>query len=77
MLSVEDNGAGLMTEGGMPADGQPGSRYGLTNVRKRLALYFGNDSGLSIRNGEQGGCLVELTIREGGADDAEIPAGDR
>ncbi|MGJ4848935.1 sensor histidine kinase [Bacillota bacterium Meth-B3] len=77
VLSVEDNGAGLMTEGGMPADGQPGSRYGLTNVRKRLALYFGNDSGLSIRNGEQGGCLVELTIREGGADDAEIPAGDR
>jgi signal transduction histidine kinase len=56
-LEVRDDGRGLAREG---AAG--GAGLGLRLLRERLALLYGNDAGLALEPGEEGGVLAVLDL---------------
>jgi sensor histidine kinase YesM len=55
-LELCDDGPGL------PEPGSENTGYGLTNVRERLALLFGDDATLELRNRPNGGVSVDLRL---------------
>ncbi|MBI3713782.1 MAG: hypothetical protein HY253_12590 [Burkholderiales bacterium] len=62
-ICVSDTGVGLSET--------PGSGIGLENVRERLLLAFGAQSGLTISEREQGGVVAEIMfVRSSTAFDA-------
>jgi sensor histidine kinase YesM len=59
-LSVEDDGAGLAGAPGVPS--QVGSRFGLSQVRQRLAAHYGPEAGLTLAPAPGGGTRVLLHL---------------
>jgi signal transduction histidine kinase len=58
LLRVTDNGPGLA----LPNDGPERLGVGLNNTRARLKELYGNAHGIRLKNGENGGLVVEMTI---------------
>ncbi|HIV12385.1 MAG TPA: sensor histidine kinase [Candidatus Pullilachnospira stercoravium] len=63
ILEIEDNGKGFSHTGpGLPASsGNRHHNIGLTNIQKRIRLWFGDGCGLTIRSLPGQGTLVTLT----------------
>ncbi len=64
-IIIEDNGAGMKPEIleqlNRPETEMTG-HVGITNVRKRLELYYGEDAGLYFESGENAGTTVHLFV---------------
>ncbi|MEO7083751.1 MAG: histidine kinase [Gemmatimonadaceae bacterium] len=56
-VRVTDNGVGLVS-----SSGSSGRGIGLTNVRDRLAILYGDDERLRLMSNATGGAIAELTI---------------
>ncbi|WP_245954721.1 cache domain-containing sensor histidine kinase [Paenibacillus flagellatus] len=77
VIRVEDDGSGIDEEGWerLEADlrGRPstspggGAGIGLSNIRRRLQLYYGTDDAMTIRSRAGQGTVVELNIPKGGS----------
>ncbi|UFT98843.1 sensor histidine kinase [Radiobacillus kanasensis] len=83
VISVEDNGAGIETdklqsilqtleqdESSMSSEEEESMKNGiaLTNINKRLTLFYGNRSKLSINSKQSGGTRIELIMPFKGGD---------
>jgi len=66
-FAVEDNGPGMPEErllqviAGLGADDSEAVGYGLSNVDRRIRLYYGLSRGLNIHSGPDG-TRVEFTV---------------
>jgi signal transduction histidine kinase len=56
VLAVRDSGVGLQ------APGRPGTGFGLTQVRERLATVYGGSAALALHEAAGGGTLAEIEI---------------
>ncbi len=72
-ITVRDNGAGVdpeilgrLLEGPAPESSRGLTRIGLFNVHRRIALNYGEDYGLAVRNAPTGGAEVRLTLPDKG-----------
>ncbi|MBI1906942.1 MAG: histidine kinase [Rhodocyclales bacterium] len=63
-LSVTDNGPGLK----QPPHAAARQGTGLTNLRARLALLYGDAAGLRLHDGSGGGCVATLHLPRHGTD---------
>ena len=64
-LSVVDDGPGwpALDQGGVPPDNASrGNRVGLANTRDRLRVLYGAQQGFEVRNREEGGFMVTMTL---------------
>jgi len=64
-LSVVDDGPGwpALDHGGVPPDNAPrGNRVGLANTRDRLRVLYGAQQSFDVRNREEGGFMVTMTL---------------
>lgn len=67
-VTVEDNGQCLADEEievmqkSLDADGGSAESTGIVNIHRRLKLYFGEKSGLTLRRGASGGLEVRVTL---------------
>jgi two-component system LytT family sensor kinase len=64
-LSVVDDGPGwpALDHGGVPPDNAPrGNRVGLANTRDRLRVLYGAQQSFDVRNREEGGFVVTMTL---------------
>lgn len=64
-LSVIDDGPGwaALDHGGVPLDSAPrGNRVGLANTRDRLRVLYGERQRFELRNREEGGFAVSMTL---------------
>ncbi len=64
-LTVTDDGPGwaaLNDAGAPPEPGPNGNRVGLANTRERLRVLYGRHQSFEVRNREQGGFLVTMTL---------------
>ncbi len=67
-ITVKDNGQGLsketevkiLTEQKLPASKTSG--IGISNVKERLYLIYGNEAGIDIRNRPEGGAVVKIFL---------------
>ncbi|HJV76673.1 MAG TPA: histidine kinase [Noviherbaspirillum sp.] len=57
VIEVEDNGVGLQA-----TTTTKGTGIGLSNVRERLAMLYGEQAALSLASGEQGGVNARIVI---------------
>ncbi len=62
ILTVEDNGIGFDMENTQKSDGPKLSGIGITNVDKRIKLYYGKDYGVRVYSESGNGCKVEVVI---------------
>jgi hypothetical protein len=69
IVRVADNGVGLV---GSASTG--GHGIGLTNVRDRLAIMYGDDDRLHLHDSNSGGAVAELTIPARRRDSHDAPA---
>ncbi|MEK4044346.1 sensor histidine kinase [Paenibacillus sp. FSL H8-0048] len=60
-IRIDDNGAGLKQPEVRPPGRHTGG-YGIRNVRERIAGYFGNDYGVTLKEREEGGTRVEIVL---------------
>lgn len=60
-IIIDDNGAGLKQPEERPRNRHTGG-YGIRNVRERIAGYFGNDYGVTLKEREEGGTRVEVSL---------------
>lgn len=67
LLSVSDNGPGLRSNASPPAEG-----VGLHNSRGRLAHLYGDAQSLTLRTGDDGGAIAEVSLPFHTADDFRI-----
>lgn len=74
-IQIEDNGVGMSAErleelqtclklGLESSSGRPGSSIGLTNVYRRLMIYFGADMQFTIESEEGCGTLITISLPE-------------
>lgn len=64
-LSVTDDGPGWAALNGANAPPEPGpngNRVGLANTRERLRVLYGEQQSFEVRNREQGGFVVTMTL---------------
>lgn len=60
-IIIDDNGAGLKQHEERPRKRHTGG-YGIRNVRERIAGYFGNGYGVTLKEREAGGTRVEVIL---------------
>ncbi|MNL43959.1 sensory histidine kinase UhpB [compost metagenome] len=60
-IVIDDNGAGLKQPGLSPQKRHTGG-YGIRNVRERVAGYFGESYGITLKEREEGGTRVEIML---------------
>ncbi|MDR6554804.1 sensor histidine kinase [Paenibacillus qinlingensis] len=60
-IIIRDNGVGLKTDWASPKPRKTGG-YGVRNVMDRIAAYFGEPYGVTLRNREEGGTEVVLLL---------------
>lgn len=60
-IVIDDNGAGLKQPDHSPHKRHTGG-YGIRNVRERVAGYFGDSYGITLREREEGGTRVEIML---------------
>jgi two-component system, LytTR family, sensor kinase len=68
IVRVSDNGVGLEAA---PASSS-GRGIGLTNVRDRLAILYGDDNRLALMSGARGGAVAELRVPARRRDEAAV-----
>lgn len=61
LIIIDDNGAGLKQPEDRPQHRHTGG-YGIRNVRERISGYFGEAYGVTLREREEGGTRVEITL---------------
>ena len=62
VFQIQDNGPGMSEDEISTAFCQDNGRYGLSNVQKRLALFYGDGFGIKLKNVESGGLLAQIEI---------------
>lgn len=60
-IIIEDNGSGLKQQDDRKLKRRTGG-YGVRNVRERIAGYFGETHGVTLKDREEGGTKVEITL---------------
>ena len=66
-ITIQDNGAGMSRT--VPIDNRKpdGSGYALTNIQRRIKLYYGDEFGLMLNSGPGCGTTVEMLLPADGA----------
>ncbi len=62
LISVEDNGTGMDEEAIDRFNREGEGGYGLSNVRKRLEIYYGGEASLGLANRPEGGLTVMIRV---------------
>lgn len=61
LIRIDDNGAGLKQPEDKPHNRHTGG-YGIRNVRERISAYFGDNYGVTLKEREERGTRVEITL---------------